>query len=719
MDNAVKNRILVVDDEKMNLESLNRILSPEYTIFMSKSGNSAIEMACKYMPDLILLDIIMPDMDGYEVLDRLKISPVTQNIPVIFITGLDKTEDEEKGLDLNAADFIHKPFSAKIVKSRVRNQIQIINQIRALVNLQQDLEAAVKSAEEANQSKSAFLAMMSHEIRTPLNAILGISEIQLQNEKCPGEIKEALSRIYNSGDLLLGIINDILDMSKIEAGKLELTEVKYDVASLINDTAFFNLIKFENKPVEFNLYVDQNVPSELYGDELRIKQILNNLLSNAFKYTNCGEVELSISSETADTESGAAAVILVLRVRDTGQGMTEDQLAKLFDEYSRFNTGANRSIEGTGLGMNITQNFIRMMNGDIKAQSEPDKGTVFTVRLPQGNTGASVLGKESAEKLNQFRSSYEAKSKKNLNFKRTPVPDARVLVVDDMDMNLYVAKGMLSPYGIKTDTAANGMEAIEKIKRVKYDLVFMDHMMPVMDGVQATREIRKWEEETLKRKNGPAGAKNLPVIALTANAVSGIKEVYMSSGFNGFLSKPIGIKELDEVLKEWLVPGNGVNDEALKTRKLFQNDNETAVPQPSMPEHSASYEDKTSAGKTQSGFLNNVSAINDMDTAAGMKNMSGREEIYRKTLNILYGKIIPECNKMAMYLNAGDYRRFAVSVHGIKLLLGAAGASRLSETALELEIAAKGFDPDYCAKRFPLFREKLFNLRQNLSAVLL
>jgi signal transduction histidine kinase len=239
------------------------------------------------------------------------------------------------------------------------------------------------------------------------------------------------TRIFNSGNLLLGIINDILDMSKIEAGKLELILAKYDTASLINDTVFLNLIKYENKPIEFILDVDENVPAELLGDELRIKQILNNLLSNAFKYTDEGEVELSINAEYTSNE----VVTLVFYVRDTGHGMNAEEVGRLFDEYSRFNQEANRTTEGTGLGMNITQNLIRMMNGEILAESEPGKGSLFTIRLPQRSVGAKPLGKELTEKLKQFRSSYEAKMKKAYVVRQDKLL-GKILVVDDMDMNL-------------------------------------------------------------------------------------------------------------------------------------------------------------------------------------------------------------------------------------------------------------------------------------------
>ena len=259
----------------------------------------------------------------------------------------------------------------------------------------------IEATQAASRSKSDFLSNMSHEIRTPLNAILGITEIQLQNESLNQDVREAFNKIYNSGDMLLGIINDILDLSKIEAGKLELVIGKYDIASLISDIAQINMMRICSKQIEFRLSIDENTPSVLLGDELRIKQILNNILSNAFKYTAQGLVELSVTTETESMNS--AFVTLVFVVRDTGQGMTKEQVVRLFDEFSRFNLDVNRSTEGTGLGMSITQNLIRMMEGRILVDSEPDVGSVFTVRLPQRRIGFGVLGKELTENLQKLR----------------------------------------------------------------------------------------------------------------------------------------------------------------------------------------------------------------------------------------------------------------------------------------------------------------------------
>jgi CheY-like chemotaxis protein len=515
-------------------------LGSEYTIHNATNGVTAIKMAKKHKPDLILLDIIMPEMDGYQTLAEIKKSEELQNIPVIFISGLNSVEDEEKGLNMDAADFIYKPFSAKIVKLRVRNQIQIINQIRELTGLHQNLKTAVKSAESANRFKSVFLDSMNHEMRTSLNAVLGISEIQLYNKDIPQDIRESFARIFYSGDLLLSIINDILAMSKIDAGKLELIEDSYDVAALINNTVLLNVIKFENKPIEFIVNVDENVPSQLYGDELRIKQVLNSLLSNAFKYTNAGEVELSVSMENQPGKPGDI-VRLVFRVRDTGQGMSKEQIDKLFSEHSVSNSETGEDAEDTGLGLTILKDLICMMKGEIHAESKAGGGSLFTVRLQQGNVGSQPLGKEAADNLRQFRTNYEAKTKRP-EIVRGPTYCGRVLVVDDVDINLYVAEAMLSYYGLQVDTAVNGSEAIEKVKANEYNIVFMDHMMPKMDGIETTREIRKLGSKYEK----------LPIIALTANAVHGIKEMYLNNGFNGFIPKPVGMKELDEVIKEWI-----------------------------------------------------------------------------------------------------------------------------------------------------------------------
>ncbi|MCL2442603.1 MAG: ATP-binding protein [Treponema sp.] len=259
-------------------------------------------------------------------------------------------------------------------------------------------------AEETSRMKSVFLANMSHEIRTPMNAILGVTELLFQNERLPADIEEGLDKIYSSCDMLLGIINDILDFSKIEAGKLDIIPVKYKISSLINDSVNLNMMRIDTKPIGFELQIDENIPVTLIGDELRIKQILNNLLSNAIKYTDAGKVSLSIEFENDPAASDQ--IILVLGVSDTGQGMTDEQMGQMFDEYSRFNQEANMTVEGTGLGLAITQRLINLMNGNMQVQSKVNKGSTFTVRLPQKITDNEILGKELADNLMHFRVNY-------------------------------------------------------------------------------------------------------------------------------------------------------------------------------------------------------------------------------------------------------------------------------------------------------------------------
>ena len=388
------------------------------------------------------------------------------------------------------------------------------------------------------QQKSNFLATMSHEIRTPLNAILGMTEIQMQSNLHPPSTSEAFIKINNSGNLLLNIINDILDLSKIEAGKLELVPVKYEVASLINDIIQLNYIRYESKPIEFKLEIDENIPSVLVGDELRIKQILNNLLSNAFKYTDSGQVTLAVNAECVGRGGGAVIVTLIFQVRDTGQGMTPDQVSKLFDEYTRFNLEANRTTEGAGLGMTITRNLVDLMYGKINVKSVVDEGTSVTIRLPQKTDGIGIrgiIGAEVAENLRQFRLGNAIQLKRT-QISHEYMPYGHILIVDDVETNLYVAKGLIAPYGLKIDLATSGFEALDKIKEgIIYDVVFMDHMMPKMDGIETTKQMRKM-------------GYNHPVVALTANALAGQAEMFLKNGFDDFISKPIDIRQLNASL---------------------------------------------------------------------------------------------------------------------------------------------------------------------------
>ena len=503
-----------------------------------------------------------------------------------------------------------------------------------LMRRDQELVVAVEEAKAANQAKSVFLSSMSHEIRTPMNAILGITEIQLANEKLDPGIREALDKIYNSGELLLGIINDLLDMSKIEAGKLELFISDYNTADMISDTAQLNMMRIGSKPIEFKINVDENIPGKLTGDELRIKQILNNLLSNAFKYTAEGIVGLAVKAEAEKQGS----ITLVLAVSDTGQGMSPEQVDKLFEEYTRFNPEVNRATEGTGLGMKITQNLILMMGGEISVDSEPGKGSVFTVRIPQNVTGDTApLGRETAKNIEEFRLGGKAGSNR-AQVVHEPMPYGSVLIVDDVETNIYVARGLMTPYELNIDSADGGLSAVDKVKNgSEYDVIFMDHMMPDMDGIEATKKIREM------------GYKK-PIVALTANAVVGQAEMFIENGFDDFISKPIDVRQLNAVLNKH------VRDKH-------------------------PHEDKVQAAGEQ------IKPILDATTG-----LSARfAEIFSRDAL----KAIAQLEKLddkSGNLTEDELKSYIINVHGMKSALANIGQNTISATALELEKAGREND---------------------------
>jgi signal transduction histidine kinase/DNA-binding response OmpR family regulator len=414
-------------------------------------------------------------------------------------------------------------------------------------------------AGEANAAKSRFLSQMSHEIRTPLNAVIGLSEIELRNELPPSS-RDNIERIHQSGSYLLGIIGDILDISKIEAGNFDLVPVEYETASLINDTINLNRVRIGSRAITFILEISGDFPRKLRGDELRVKQILNNLLSNAVKYTQEGKVTLSVEFENLNnSETGSRSMgnkgLLRFTVRDTGIGIRPEDMEKLFSSYTQLDTGANRKIEGTGLGLTIAKRLVEMMDGRVTVESEYGKGSVFTAEIVQGIDDYESIGEAAAENLRNFH--YTAESKE-ADIAYLQMPGTKALVVDDIATNLLVAQGLLEPYGMRVDAAASGREAIEMSKTESYDIVFMDHMMPEMDGVEALAALREIKAYT-----------DTPVIALTANALHGMKEYYLEQGFQDYLSKPMDPLELDEVLKRWVKTGTG--DQGARLESIARN----------------------------------------------------------------------------------------------------------------------------------------------------
>ena len=519
------------------------------------------------------------------------------------------------------------------------------------------VDAARNKSDMENKHKTSFLANVSHEIRTPMNAIIGMTDLLFYeplNKRQMGFVND----IKVSAHSLLSIINDILDMSKIEAGKLELNPINYDFQSLLDNVHSMFTYVTKKKGIEFKYETEGNMPRYLYGDDIRLKQVLTNICGNAVKYTERGYVKFKV---TAMDDK------LTFEIKDSGIGMRKEDLPKLFNSFQRIETEQNRTIVGTGLGLSISKTFVEMMGGTIMVDSEYEQGSVFIIIIP------IVLGKKE-----------DVKSSKGLLDGHTLVaPDAKVLVVDDNEFNIRVAEGLLGLFKINAQTASSGKEAIDLVQKNEYDLVFMDHMMPEMDGVEATGIIR----------NLGGKFKDMPIIALTANAVQGAKEMFLSNGFDGFISKPIDIQEMYGILKEWL-PTEKID---IKNEKIIQE------------EH---------AKETESEFISELYKIDEIDVEIGLKRVSGMENMYRETLELFNKKLVTECLGMYDKLNYGDISGFAISVHAMKSALSTIGAMSMSETALRLETAAKGNDFEFCVQRFPVFRNKLLKLNNDLTAVL-
>lgn len=409
------------------------------------------------------------------------------------------------------------------------NERQKYNQEKSMDNVMKVLELKCYEAREATKSKSDFLANMSHEIRTPINSVLGMNEMILR-ETNEAQIREYAINVENSGKMLLSLINDILDFSKIESGKMNLVLVKYSLSSLLNDVCNMIMSRVKEKNLVFVTNVAEDIPENLYGDEVRIKQIITNILTNAVKYTETGTVTLKVTHTKGDFNN----VTLNFEVTDTGKGIRPEDKDKLFESFKRVDEVRNRNIEGTGLGLAITNRLITLMEGSVSVESEYGKGSTFYVSIPQKATRA--------EKIGNFKEKFKANNASKTTYKESfTAPNANVLIVDDVRVNIMVAKSLLKQTKLKTDTATSGEMAIAKLKEKQYDIVLLDHMMPGMDGIETLKIIR---DEQI--------AEGVVFIALTANAVSGAQQMYLDAGFDDYLSKPISGKELEKMMIKWL-----------------------------------------------------------------------------------------------------------------------------------------------------------------------
>ena len=521
---------------------------------------------------------------------------------------------------------------AEIVNSLITEQNhRLLDALRKEKRSQQEAEAA-------NMAKSSFLANMSHEIRTPINAILGMNEMILREEKDPA-IRGYAGNIQASGNSLLSIVSDVLDISKIESGKLEIIPVDYEVNSLISDCCNMAAGRAKAKELELLVECADNVPMKLCGDETHIRQIIVNLLTNAVKYTEKGTVKLIVSGRFTD-----GGFVLKVDVSDTGIGIAEENLPQLFTQFQRFDLQRNRNIEGTGLGLSIVKRLCDLMSGTITARSVLGSGSTFTVELPQKVVDSTPCGgvnlNYSAGAEHEYHHSFEA-------------PEARILAVDDLPVNLLVIANLLKETRIKIDTAGSGRECLDKCSQQKYDLILMDHMMPEMDGVL-----------TFEKLHGDKSSPNFetPVIMLTANALAGMREQYMDVGFADYVSKPVRGAKLEEAIR----------------RNLPESLIKPASPE--IPAEAVSTE--------PSGFADICGAVPELNVNAALQYCCGSAELLNDLLHdFTENDHFSDLKAAFEEKRWEDYRRHAHSLKSTSLMIGLTG---LSERARASELALKG-----------------------------
>ena len=642
------NKILVVDDNECILDSMLCILQSQYDAHGCCNGVDAIAWARAQRPDLILLDVIMPEMDGYEVCKRLKDDEVTRDIPVIFVSSLDTQQEEHQGLTLGAIDYFTKPINAAIALVRIRNHLELRlrqNQLKELnetleLRVEQrtlELSRALEAARIADRAKDEFLANVSHELRTPLNAVIGMAEL-LQNIQTDARQRDYIDKIIAAGRTLSDIISDLLDLSKIAAGRMELEPTTFSLRRLLQRCHALMAHRIDEKKLSFRLSIDDAVPDVLYGASLRIEQILLNLLSNAVKFTAQGGVEVRVRA----TVGAARRLCLEIEVVDSGIGLRAKDMALLFKPFSQIDASMTRKHGGTGLGLAICKRLAAMMQGDIRVSSRKGEGTTFSVSL--------MLELGEADKL--------PAQEKDAGIGEAARPDVRyvdtqVLVVDDQAHNREIVETLLHRVGIETRSACDGYEAVELLRAQAaadvFDLVLMDVQMPVMDGLSATRAIRAMSE-----------FRHLPIVAMTAHTMAHEKERGVAAGMSDHIGKPFDKASFYRVVSKWIVRSK-----------------QQSAGEPPPPENFA----KTDESST--GFP----ALRGVDTQAGLALLVGDVARYRYWLKNFADEAPKNLADIRRHIAAGQAEQASLVVHTLKGRSGMLGMNGLRTTAMQLEAA--------------------------------
>ncbi|MBE6845371.1 MAG: response regulator [Ruminococcus sp.] len=511
-------------------------------------------------------------------------------------------------------------------------------------------------AENANKAKSDFLANMSHEIRTPINAIIGMNEMVLRESE-KQTVLEYASNIQAASNTLLSTVNDILDFSKIESGKMEIIVSEYNLGKVLNDVITMIEVKAKQKNLTFSVHVDENIPEKLIGDEIRIKQVLINLLNNAVKYTPNGFIELEIKGST---DANSDTVNLEMAVKDSGIGIQKENLAAMFEGFQRFDIIKNRHIEGSGLGLAITHKIITMMQGRIDVDSVYGEGSVFTIYVSQKIAGNERIGNFESK----YRKTYASKSKYSASF---TAPEAEILVVDDNSMNITVITNLLKNTLVKLTTCMSGYEALEIMETKKFDIVLLDHMMPEMDGIQTLHCVMQIPDHLNA---------DTPFIALTANAIAGVKNMYLSEGFTDYISKPVDAVALEEMLAKYI-----------PKEKLITDGNQT-----SKAAEAAESPEKASAEKQPEDEINTDESLIDRET--GIANCGNMEKLYNKILKMFCTMYEEKHSELNRNFEQQDWQNYIINIHSLKSNAYNIGCAKLGDLCLKLELSSKNVAAD-------------------------